>query len=361
MLDLMIQTHNSGKFLYGEGMHMVVRSRVPLRISFAGGGTDMAPYCEERGGVALNATIDKYATVSLFPTKDPTIVIESIDYDLDVKYEIDQFLAYDGHLDLIKGIINYFQSFSGFPCGFKVRVNNDAPPGSGLGSSSAVCVALVGAFQQCLNLPLTPYDVAEIAYKIERKELGITGGKQDQYAAAFGGFNFMEFTDNATIVNPLRLRKDIVYELHHSIILAYVGGSHSSLDILKEQADAVRSSREKLLRNLDDTKRLALDMKNYLVTGKLGKFGKALDLAWKLKRTFASRITNPRIDEIYEAAIEAGALGGKISGAGGGGYMFFFVDLDKRYSVVRALEKKQIQIVNYSFTEEGLHVWEIRQ
>ena len=339
---------------------MLIRSRVPLRISFAGGGTDVSPYSELKGGVAVNTTIDKYATVSLYPTEDRRIEIQSIDYDITVSYDIDKFLAYDGHLDLVKGVINHFRAHYELPGGFKLRVQNDAPPGSGLGSSSAVCVALVGAFQRWLNLPLTPYDVAEIAYVIERKELLINGGKQDQYAAAFGGFNFMEFYKDKTIVNPLRLRSEIVYELHHSLVLAYVGGSHNSSEILAEQKRNMGLSDSQVLTALDDIKESALRMKDFLVTGKLGKFGKLLDNTWKLKKSLATGITNEKIDAIYCTAISAGALGGKISGAGGGGYMFFFVDVDRKYSVIKALEETGVQLVNYSFTDDGLHTWEVR-
>lgn len=338
---------------------MIIRSRVPLRISFAGGGTDVSPYCERYKGAVINVTIDKYATVSLFPHQEYTIEIESIDYDSTIKFEFDQFLAYDGHLDLVKGVINYMRKNYKLPSGFKLRIHNDAPPGSGLGSSSAVCVAIVGAFKHWLNLPLTPYDIAQLAFHIERKELGIKGGRQDQYAAAFGGFNFMEF-DERTIVNPLRLREEIIYELHHSLILAYIGGSHNSSEILERQIGNVKNKKEETINSLHKIKELAYEMKNCLVMGKLGKFGLLLNEAWQAKRNVAFGITNNYIDNLYDSAIKAGALGGKISGAGGGGFMFFFVDADKKYNVLKTLTKKGAQVIDYSFTSNGLHTWEVR-
>lgn len=339
---------------------MLIRSRVPLRISFGGGGTDVSPYCETYGGVVMNATIDRYATVSLSPLGDKTIEIESIDYDAALKYDVDQFLAYDGHLDLIKGVVNFIRKAYNVNHGFKLRIHNDAPPGSGLGSSSAVCVSVVGAFRHWLNLPMTPYEVAEMAYQIERHELGIKGGRQDQYAAAFGGFNFIEFNGTKTIVNPLRLRNDVVCELNHRMILAYVGGSHDSSKILSSQIKDMASGNEETLKSLDKAKELAIAMKAALLTDNLDDFGLLLDEAWESKKHFTAGITTPKIDAIYERAKSAGALGGKVSGAGGGGFMFFFAKPDKRYAITKALQNEGIQTVNYSFTDMGLYSWEVR-
>ena len=339
---------------------MIIRSRVPLRISFAGGGTDVSPYSEEYGGMVINATINKFATVTLIPLPNSrNISIKSIDYDISIQYDIDQFLAYDGQLDIIKGVINYMRRNYTIPTGFEIRIHNDAPPGSGLGSSSAVCVALIGAFKEWLNLPLTPYEIAELAYRIERIELSIRGGRQDQYAAAFGGFNFMEFYGNRTIVNPLKLRSTIINELNYSLILAYIGGSHNSSLILTKQIENVKKERSTTLTALHKLKELAVEMKNALVMGKLGKFGLYLDEAWRYKREMAEGITNEKIDMIYEKAKKAGALGGKISGAGGGGFMFFFADIDKRYEVMKALENAGADIINYTFTDEGLQTWKV--
>ena len=338
---------------------MYIRSRVPLRISFGGGGTDVSPYCDEYGGVVLNATIDRYASVTLKPTKNEDVIVKSIDYDLTLNYKINEDFAFNGQLDLIKGVVRIMKERFGLNEGIEIYVQNDAPPGSGLGSSSAVCVALIGAFKELLKLPLTPYDIAELAFKIERIDLGIKGGRQDQYAAAFGGFNFMEFYKDHTIVNPLRLQEDLIDELQYSLVIAYIGGSHESAGILERQINNVKDKKESSLEAMHNIKALAIEMKNALVMGKLGKFGKLLDKEWNYKKMMAEGITNKFIDELYESAIKAGALGGKVSGAGGGGYMFFFTDFDKRYSVIKSLKEHGAEIVDFSFTNHGLKTWKV--
>lgn len=330
-----------------------------MRISFAGGGTDVSPYCDEYGGTVLNATIDRYASVTLKPTKNGDVVVKSIDYDLTVNYKIDEEFAFNGQLDLIKGVIRVMKKKFGLKEGVEIYVQNDAPPGSGLGSSSAVCVALIGAFNEWMRLPLTLYEIADLAFEIERIDMNIKGGRQDQYAAAFGGFNFMEFYKNYTIVNPLRLPEEIVEELQYSLVIAYIGGNHESAGILDRQIENVKNKSESSLDALHEIKRLAVETKNALVTGKLGKFGKLLDSEWEYKKQMASGITNPQIDEIYDSAIKAGALGGKISGAGGGGYMFFFADFDRRYSIINALNSHGAEVVNFSFTNHGLKTWRV--
>ncbi|MCD6111079.1 MAG: GHMP kinase [Thermoplasmata archaeon] len=336
---------------------MIIRSKVPLRISFGGGGTDVSPYCDIYGGAVINATIDRFATVSLKPIERDEIVIKSIDYDTTVHYQMDSALVYDGQLDIIKGVVKVIREEYGLPGGVEISIQNDAPPGSGLGSSSAICVSLIGAFQRWLNLPLSPYEIAEMAYRVEREDVGVKGGRQDQYAAAFGGFNFMEFTKEGTIVNPLRLRRDIVNELNFSLVLAYVGGSHESSQILSRQISNVERSVEEVLDAMHHLKELAVKMKNALLTGSLGKFGQYLDESWRWKKRMAEGITNRRIEEIYQKAVEAGALGGKISGAGGGGYMFFFSDAEKRYDVERALQEIGAEVVKFTFTDTGLETW----
>ena len=338
---------------------MYIRSRVPLRISFGGGGTDVSPYCDEYGGVVLNATIDRYASVTLKPTKSEDVIVKSIDYDLTLNYKINEDFAFNGQLDLIKGVVRIMKERFGLNEGMEIYVQNDAPPGSGLGSSSAVCVALIGAFKELLKLPLTPYDIAELAFKIERIDLGIKGGRQDQYAAAFGGFNFMEFYKDHTIVNPLRLQEDLIDELQYSLVIAYIGGSHESAGILERQINNVKDKKESSLEAMHNIKALAIEMKNALVMGKLGKFGKLLDKEWNYKKMMAEGITNKFIDKLYESAIKAGALGGKVSGAGGGGYMFFFTDFDKRYSVIKSLKEHGAEIVDFSFTNHGLKTWKV--
>ena len=228
----------------------MIRSKAPLRISFAGGGTDVPPYPEERGGAVLSTTINKYAYATLIPREDDTINVTSLDYDIVAKYHADEKLFYDGELDLIKAVINNM----GTKNGLDLFMHSDAPPGSGLGSSSTVVVALVGIFQKWLNRPLTHYDIAELAYKIERIDLKIKGGKQDQYAATFGGFNYIEFNAESTIVNPLRIHRTVLNELEYSLLLCYTGKTRLSANIIKEQMDKYIKREKKSIDALDEIK-----------------------------------------------------------------------------------------------------------
>jgi D-glycero-alpha-D-manno-heptose-7-phosphate kinase len=338
---------------------MFCRSRVPLRISFGGGGTDVSPYCDQFGGAVINITINRYATAVLKTRDDNRVNIESVDYNRSIEYDIGKYFAYDGQLDLIKGVINHIKREYSFPCGFDLQLHNDAPPGSGLGSSSAICVALIGAFQEWLSLPLTPYDIAELAYRIERLELKIKGGRQDQYAAAFGGLNYIEFSHGKTIVNPIRVQDEILEELNYSLVIGHIGGSHNSSEILSEQISNVLTGNTSSIDAMHKIKQLALEMKNNLVMGKLRAFGRLLDVSWENKKKMAQGISNARIDTIYRSAKDAGALGGKVSGAGGGGFMFFYTDLDKKLAVVDALEAQKVEVLNYAFDQTGLRSWQV--
>ena len=332
---------------------MIIRSKAPLRISFAGGGTDVPPYPEERGGAVLSTTINKYAWATLITRKDSTINVKSLDYDIVAKYHTDQKLFYDGELDLVKAVINTV----GAKEGLDLFMHSDAPPGSGLGSSSTVVVALVGLFQKWLNKPLTDYDIAELAFKIERKDLGIKGGKQDQYAATFGGFNYIEFHKDTTIVNPLRIKRNILNELEYSLLLCYTGKTRLSANILSEQIDKYVKKEKKSIEALDEIKAICGDMKNALLKGHLGEFGELLHKGWVHKKKLASNISNPEIDKLYDTARKNGAVGGKILGAGGGGYLLLFCDFDKKHIIAEKLENLGGQIVDFGFDFKGLQSW----
>jgi D-glycero-alpha-D-manno-heptose-7-phosphate kinase len=339
---------------------MLVRARAPLRISFCGGGTDVPPYCDERGGVVLSATINRYATATVVPG-GKSFTVRSIDYDQSVSYGVDDPFVYDGQLDLAKGVIDHFRRQDKLTDGFEVTLHNDAPPGSGLGSSSAVTVALVSAIAELLRLPIHDYQVADLAYRIERLEVGIKGGKQDQYATAFGGFNLIEFHPGSTVlVVPLRLRPETIWELEHSLVFAYVGGGHFSDEIIENQVRNYEARRTESIHAMDRLKVLTQDMKRALLVGDLREFGELLHLAWESKRQMAKGITSPKIDELYEGAIEAGALGGKMSGAGGGGFMLFVCDPLRRYAVQEALRKAEGQLVNLTFVEPGVRTWTLK-
>lgn len=335
---------------------MTIRTRSPLRISFGGGGTDVSPYRDERGGAVLSATVDRYAYATVAPGGD-RIVVRSLDYDMSLTFALDDTFVYDGQLDLAKGVIEHFRRERGLDGGFEVFLHNDAPPGSGLGSSSAITVALIGALAAHLRLSLDDYEVAELAYRIERDEVGIAGGRQDQYATTFGGFNFIEFEGGRTIVNPLRLRHDTLLELEYGLVFAHVGGQHFSAHIIERQVSNFREGNADAIGAMDDLKRLAYDMKAALLLGNLREFGAMLDEAWAAKKRMAKEISTPHIDRLYQVAKAAGALGGKVTGAGGGGFMFFLCDPGSRFAVQEALKAEGAELVNFSFVQEGMQTW----
>ncbi|MDX1412854.1 MAG: hypothetical protein R3293_01620 [Candidatus Promineifilaceae bacterium] len=337
---------------------MIIRSKAPLRISFAGGGTDVSPYVEECGGVVLSTTIDKYAYTSLRFRKDKNITVQSLDYDIMAKYHVDDELLYDGELDLVKAVIKNMANGNGQ--GLDFFMHSDAPPGSGLGSSSTVVVALIGLIQRWKHLPLTSYDIAELAYHIERVDLGIKGGMQDQYAAVFGGFNFIEFEENAVIVNPLRVEPDILNELQYSLLLCYTGRTRLSGNIINTQVNNYVRGETDVLSAMNELKSITVDMKNALLQGNLNDFGTLLHDAWINKKKMASQITSSTIDVLYETARKHGALGGKILGAGGGGYLLVFSPFDRKHIIAEELEKLGGQVVEFTFDFNGLTTWEAR-
>ena len=334
---------------------MIIRSKAPLRISFGGGGTDVPPYPEERGGVTLNTTINKYAYATLIPSTDGEIKVTSLDYDIVAKYGPGKRLPYDGELDLVKATINAM----GVDEPVHLFLHSDAPPGSGLGSSSTVCVAMVQVFKHYLNLPMDHYEIAHKAYEIERKDLGISGGLQDQYAATFGGFNFTEFIGDRVIVNPLRIRPATLNELEYRLLLCYTGGTRLSANILNEQTAKYIAKDKEVVMSLDYIKELAIRMKRSLLRNELDDFGDMLNEGWMHKRKLASAITNPAIDNLYDIARENGALGGKLLGAGGGGYLLLFCEFDKRHIVAEKLEKAGGQLVEFGFEKNGAQSWEV--
>ncbi len=343
----------------------LLRAKAPLRISFAGGGTDVSPYPEERGGAVLNCTVNKYAYATLVPKGNgaDTTTVHSLDYNLSVDYGKSSDLIYTGELDLVKAALRSLEkdpNASGRLRGLEIFLHSDAPVGSGLGGSSTLAVALVSVLQRYLGLPWTTYEVAEFAYRIEREELGKMGGRQDQYAAAFGGFNFMEFGRNGTIVNPLKIPSETLNELQYRLLLCYTGTGHYSDDILKNQQENYRGKRKDTVEALDATKQLAIDMKNCLLRGKVDEMGHLLHEGWELKKRFTEGISNPVIDRLYERARAEGALGGKLTGAGGGGYLLLFADFARRRQIAEVVEKAGGHVVDFSFEMNGAQSWQVR-
>lgn len=338
-------------------MSKVIRARAPLRISFAGGGTDVPPFVDERGGLVLNATINRYAYATIVPRDTGEVVLRSLDYGDEVSYHVDdEPPPSDYQMGLARGVIKRL-GVDQQRLGFELFTHADCPPGSGLGASSTMVVALIGAFERWLRLGLTRYQIAHLAFEIERNDLGIQGGRQDQFCAAFGGFNFMEFTSTESLVNPLRIAPEWISELEYSIVLAYTGTSRASSRIIADQSKNFAEGKPDAIEAMEATRAAASEMKRLLLKGEFRAFGEALHEAWSVKKRMSGQISNPHIDAIYEAARGAGALGGKISGAGGGGFMFFFTDFDRRHQVVEALETAGAAVVHFGFSDVGLQTW----
>jgi D-glycero-alpha-D-manno-heptose-7-phosphate kinase len=331
----------------------LVRARAPLRLSFCGGGTDVSPYPEEHGGMVLSATINQYAYASLRPRRDSRISISSLDYDVVARYDHPRRLKFDGQLDLVKAAVRAFR----VKRGADLWVHSDAPPGSGLGSSSTLVVALIGALAEWQKKELSGYDVAELAYRIERVDLGLAGGRQDQYAAAFGGFNFIEFQSDSTVVTPLRIRTDVLQELEYRLLLCYMGQTRQSAHIIERQTAAYREGKKPVLDALDRLKRETLEMKKALLLGDVDGMGELLHEAWENKKRLDESISNSRVDKLYQVARKEGAIGGKMPGAGGGGYFVLLSRFDRRHRIAAALEKHGGQVVPFQFERRGLATW----
>ena len=334
---------------------MLYRAKAPLRVSFAGGGTDVPPFPQREGGLVLNATINRYAYGMLRPRDDSQIRIESADLGLMVDCDADKPLLFDGKLDLVKAAIRKITNGDGR--GFDLFLHSSAPPGSGLGSSSTLVVTLVGLLKEFLRLPLTEYEIAELSYTIERVEAGIGGGLQDQYAATFGGFNFIEFLPDRVIVNPLRIKPDVTNELEHNLLLCYTGATRRSDHIIEDQTARFEQRDEDTLEGLRQQKEFAVEMKNALLCGRRSTFGALLDHAWEAKKKLSPRISNSFIDELYEEARRNGALGGKVTGAGGGGYMLLYCRFERKHRVAEALTRLGATVTDFAFEPDGLETW----
>jgi D-glycero-alpha-D-manno-heptose-7-phosphate kinase len=337
---------------------MIYRSKAPLRIGLAGGGTDVSPYSDQFGGAILNATVSLFAYANIEMLEENKIIVEALDRKEKQEFEWAKTLPVDGTLDLLKGVYNRIQKDFGMPQkGFRLSTFVDAPAGSGLGTSSTLVVAIIGAFVEMLKLPLGDYDIAHLAYQIERNDLKLTGGKQDQYAAMFGGVNFMEFyEDDKVIVNPLRIKSQYLHELENNLVLYFTANSRESAAIIDEQVKNVNNKNEKSIDAMHQLKEQAKMMKEALLKGRLNEFGEILDFGFQQKRKMAHNISNSRIEE-YEAGKKAGATGGKISGAGGGGFMIFYCPGNSHHAVIDALNSFGGEVKNYTFTKYGLTTW----
>ncbi len=330
-----------------------MRARAPLRLSFAGGGTDVPPFPEREGGCVLSAAINLYAFGALSPRPGDAIHLRSADLGLALEFARGTPPVYDGQLDLAKAAIRRL----GGGGGYDMYLHTDAPPGSGLGASSSLMVAVMGLLREWRRLAINEHELAALAYRLERIELGIPGGQQDQYAAAFGGWNFIEFHAGEVVVNPLRLPADVQHELEHNLVLCFTGATRGDADIFGEQARRCARGEPESLAALRRQKELAVEMKRLLLGRQPREFGLLLAEAWEHKKRISPHISNPRIDAVYAAAQAAGALGGKLNGAGGGGYMMFYCDFERRLAVEAALREQGCALRDFAFEPLGLATW----
>lgn len=340
---------------------MIIRSKAPLRLGLAGGGSDVSPYCDIYGGLVLNATINLYAYCTIEETDDNKITICSYDADVNKSYSLSSFLEIDGDASLIKGVCNrVVRDFNLQPQAFRITTYNDAPAGSGLGTSSTMVVCILKAFVEWKGLPLGDYEIAKLAYEIERKDLTLSGGKQDQYAAAFGGFNFIEFMkDDIAIVNPLKIKRWIIDELEASMLLYFTGRSRSSAAIIDEQQKNTQQGNNDAIEAMHKIKQSAIDTKLALLKGDIDAFADILREAWENKKRMANNITNSVIQQAMDVAMRAGAKAGKVSGAGGGGFIMFVVEPTRKKEVEEALKQLDGFVMPFNFSDGGAHGWKI--
>ena len=339
---------------------MNVRARAPLRLGLAGGGTDVAPYCDLYGGNVLNATIDRYAYAAIRTLDEPAVRFVSSDREVAGAYRMGEPFPGDGKLMLHKAVYRTMvERFNGGkPLPLEMTTFCDAPVGSGLGASSTLVVVMVRAFAELLNLPLDDYAIARLAFQIERIDCGLQGGRQDQYSAAFGGFNFMEFYANErAVINPLRIKNWILCELEASLVLFYAGVSRESASIIADQSSNVKAGLHEAVEAMHGIKRQAIVMKECLLRGDFDGIVASMREGWESKKKSARSVSNALIDEVYAAVLAAGGRAGKVSGAGGGGFMMFFVPPERRMDVIRALQRFQGQVSNCHFTKHGTQAW----
>lgn len=339
---------------------MIIRARAPLRIGLAGGGTDVSPFCDEFGGLVLNTTIDRYAYATITLRADQEIHFFSSDKGCRESYAVSSSFGIEGSCLLLKA--TYLHMIKNYNSGNIIALDLctfcDSPPGSGLGSSSTLVVAIVKAFSGLLDLYLDNYVIAEIAHTIERVECSLLGGRQDHYSAVFGGFNFIEFNEgDKVVVNPLILPQWIIQELEASLILFFTGVSRDSDRIIADQSANMINKDKGAMNALHGIKKESLSMKMALLRGDFSGIVQSMKTGWANKKKSSSVISNPFIETIYSAAIDSGALAGKVSGAGGGGFMIFFVPLDKRKQVIDTLSSFDGELSNTHFTDIGARFW----
>lgn len=335
----------------------IVRARAPLRISFAGGGTDVPQFYETHGGAVLSSTINRYAYVTVYSREDQDVRIRSLDTGYSVEYNASKGPRYDGVLDLVKASIQRM----GAEHGMEVDVRTDAPAGSGLGGSSALTAAVIGALSSLIGAARDCRELAELNYSVERHDLKIAGGKQDQYATTFGGLNLIEFSKDEIIVNPLCLERDVLNDLEAHLLLCYTGRSRADLGLVDQQIRFYSEGRPATLQGMRALHRGAYEMRDALVKGRLDDFGCLLSEAYANKKRMNPNVADGTItDDLLETAYRHGATGGKLCGAGGGGYIVLYCPTDRQHEVRRALEARGGQFTDFAFDQHGLQRWRSR-
>ncbi len=327
-------------------------ARAPVRISFAGGGTDLPAYYEEHGGCVISTSIDKYFYVFLQASPDPTLQITSSDYQTFYRHVPEQDLFWEGDLSLPRAILHHFEVTRGV----SLFLASEIPPGTGLGSSSTVTVALVKAITTAKGLKLNAYDIAELASYIEIEKLGMPIGKQDQYAAAFGGLNRIDFAATQTTVTPLKVSRKTLGKLDENLMLFFTGGTRAAADILHQQKASSQKREPQVIQALHEVKEMAYQLQLLLERGDVEALGDILHESWQRKKRFASSVSNGRLDELYEIARAHGARGGKIAGAGGGGFLMLYCVPEYQDAVTEALESRGLKRMEFHFETGGAHV-----
>lgn len=331
-----------------------IRARAPLRIGIAGGGTDVEPYASERGGLVFNTTINKYAYCTITPKNDRNMTVHSNYYGVYQAPLDGGPLKLDGNMDLIKAVRNHFD----IKQGFDIFIQSDAPAGSGLGGSSTMMVCIISAVSNWLGEEMSSDEIARLAYNLERVDIGLTGGKQDQYAASFGGFNILRIDSEKVTVEPVMLDEDTVNELQYRSLLCYTGTSRESAGIIETQIASYKNKGNESA--LDESKRLAVDISKALLRNDIDDAGRILDESWAYKKRFSDKVSNEFIDRMYDVAKANGAIGGKVSGAGGGGFMYYICEYDKKHQVAQELQKCGAVVTDFMFDPCGVTSWRNR-
>ncbi len=352
----LLRVYMINDFPLNEEKNIISRSKSPVRISFGGGGSDLTHFFKNSSGAVINSTISLYTHATLIKKDDQSIFISSEDLKSTLNAEnLQAALKKKNNFDLIMGIIKLINP----DFGFELYIRSDFPIGSGLGGSAVVMSAIIGCFNEFRIDKWDKYEIAEMAYQAERLSMKISGGWQDQYATVFGGINFMEFKKNKNIIHPLRIDKESIFELKENLILCDTCSTHISGDIHDDQKKQLidqKDINQLVISNVE----LTYEIRNSLLRGDLSKIGKFLDMSWNFKRQFSDKISNKRLDKIYNTALKNGALGGKLLGAGGGGFFIFYCNPKSRFNVVEKLKSLGTKIINFDFEFEGLASWKVR-